>query len=112
MTRKERLMPNDVPRWIRCYDNGGRTADRYTIVFTHLGHTHRGWVPVLGMSDDPYFPLGVCLSSEYNRPIDRPRYSHLGKRIKFADLPTDCCRAILNDYRLLWNLPTKLAART
>ena len=31
MTRAERFMPGGVPKHIRCYDNGGETADRYTI---------------------------------------------------------------------------------
>ena len=30
--RKENLLPQGTPRYVRCYDNGGETADRYTVV--------------------------------------------------------------------------------
>jgi hypothetical protein len=31
--RRKSLLPGGVPRWVRCYDNGGKTIDRYTVVF-------------------------------------------------------------------------------
>ena len=27
-------MPGNIPRYIRCYDNQGKSFDRYTVVYT------------------------------------------------------------------------------
>lgn len=100
MTATERLLPGGVPKWIRCYDDGGVNVDRYTVVYTH-GDGYFGYV---GMSADPYH--GICQHGEaLNGPVDRPRYAHLGKRIEFADLPPECQTFVRADYRSLWNLP-------
>jgi len=32
------------------------------------------------------------------------RKCHLGKRIAFADLPPDCRKLVLSDYKEIWNL--------
>jgi hypothetical protein len=34
------LMPNGVPKYVRVYDNGGKSFDRYTVVFTGR-YTHK-----------------------------------------------------------------------
>jgi hypothetical protein len=36
------------------------------------------------------------------------RKNHLGKRIPFNQLPADCQRLVLSDYRSIWNLPSPL----
>ena len=113
--RLARLLPSGVPRWIRCYDNGGETYDRYTVVFT--GATARrasgGVVPYLAMNDAPFHPQGFGQHGESDRPCDvnqwgfapaLGRKNHLGTRIAFADLPDDCRRLVLSDYRAFWNL--------
>lgn len=61
---------------IAVYDNGGKTVDRYTIVF-------RGEQMVLGVSDDPTGYMGF--SNWGDAVIGR----HLGKKIQFDDLPED-----------------------
>lgn len=103
--RKEALVPNGIPRYIRCYDNGGETADRYTVVYTgnYTHKTNRSFWYV-GMSGSPFHPLGIGIhgDSEF-RPIDRPTYSHLGKKIKFQDLPEDCQKLVMQDYLYLWD---------
>lgn len=112
MSRQEQLMPAGVPRWIRVYDNGGRTADRYTVVFTgayrRIGLKRHErptmWHVVAGMSGEPYWPQGVCMHSEYPNIIDRPTSSHLGRRVKFDKLPVDVRYAIIQTYVDLWNL--------
>lgn len=85
--RKESLMPNGIPRYIRCYDNGGETLDRYTVVFTGR-YTHKTgrafWY--LGMNAAPYQGIGQHGETMY-KPVDRPTYGHLGKKIKFETLP-------------------------
>lgn len=112
--RRERLMPNGTPRWVRCYDNGGKTADRYTVLFTgrYPGRIRFG----LCMSALPFHPQGVGQRFEFNgsNPPDRVgsswsgpsigRSCALGKRIRFEDLPADCQRATLDDYAVLWGL--------
>jgi len=96
------------PRWIRIYDNGDTTADRYTVVFANKGPGRMplGHVMYLGMSAAPFHPQGFCQHGESKEPIDWPRYGHLGRKIGWDDLPTDCQRAVLNDYRAIWYLAT------
>jgi len=92
-----------VPRWIRCYDNGGESVDRYTVVYTRLqGKYPRGYCAYVAMSAYPFHPQGVGMHGGHMGRIDRPRYSHLGKRIRFRDLPTDCKRLVVQDYTELW----------
>ena len=99
-----------VPRYIRIYDNGGETADRYTAVFCKHGKGQ-----YIGFSALPFHPaLGIYQHGEsgkringrfYPDFIDRPSYAHLGSKIKFTDLNEDCQRALLSDYLEVFNLP-------
>ncbi len=108
--RKNRLVPNGVPRYIRCYDNGGSekengTVDRYTVVYTgNYKGKSRGWHDYVGMSGAPFHPQGIGQhgQSEF-QPVDRPSYGHLGKKIKFSDLPQDCQTLVLQDYLYYWD---------
>lgn len=61
------------------YDNGGKTIDRYTVLTEpfHFGKS----CECLGMSSDPTHPQGF---SQWSDCFDGP---HLGKMIKFDDLP-------------------------
>lgn len=112
--RLNRLLPNGVPRWVRCYDNGGETADRYTVVFTGV---YRNGKPkqfvYLGMSANPCLPQGFGQHGEALYPVDSPggrrppaigRRCHLGVRVRFEDLPAPCRRLVLKDYGNLWEL--------
>jgi hypothetical protein len=119
LKRIHALLPAGFPRYVRIYDNGGLdvaggSADRYTVVFTgnYTRQTGGGhWV--LGMSGAPFWPQGICLHASYREVIDARRgwpvavgrACHLGRRIGFQDLPTDCQRAVLQDYCYLWDLP-------
>lgn len=89
-----------APKWIRCYDNGGKTIDRYTVVFTRgKGSLY------LGMSSNPMHPQGIGMHGEGppgSGPIDRPTYGHLGKRIVFEQLPDDCQKIVRATYSDLW----------
>jgi hypothetical protein len=92
-----------TPRYLRCYDNGGGSADRYTVCFT--GNYRRktiGQFLYVGMSAEPFHPQGFGQHGESNRPIDWPRYGHLGRKIRFSDLPEDCQKLIRRDYAELW----------
>lgn len=103
--RTERLLPGGVPRWIRCYDNGGETIDRYTVVYTG-NYTSKtgGYHWYVGMSGQPFHPLGFGQHGETLGACDHPTYGHLGKRIQFADLPPDCQQLVLRDYVYLWDI--------
>jgi hypothetical protein len=111
-TRSERLLPGGIPRYIRCYDNKGETFDRYTVVYTgnynNIGKPTRTQRRAshfyVGMSENPFHPMGFGQHGESDTMIDRPTYSHLGKKIQFTDLPEDCQRLVLSDYVYLWDL--------
>jgi len=107
MSRAERLMPGGIPKYIRCYDNGGKTTDRYTIVFTGNYAGRRG-CDVFGCSGHPSHPQGVGIHDTYDTIIDRPRYSHLGKRVTFDQLPAPVQKHIYVSYRDLWRLTQPL----
>jgi hypothetical protein len=100
--RIARLMPAGVPRYVRCYDNG-ESGDRYTVLFTgrasgqRIDQGHRIF-QALGMSAAPFHPQGIgqhCAARDG---------AHLGRRIAFAELPEDCRRLVLRDYREIWRL--------
>lgn len=116
--RIKNLLPNGKPRWVRCYDNGGESVDRYTVCYTgrythKTGRQHWG----IGMSAHPFHPQGVGMHFEYPYQVDCGqgrdykwppaigRKCHLGRRIKFDDLPPDCQKCVMQDYLYLWDLP-------
>jgi len=102
--RKNALVPNGIPRYVRCYDNGGTSADRYTVVFTgRYTHKTNGGFWYLGMSTNPFHPQGIGQHGDSNSPIDTPSYKHLGKKIKFTDLTAECQKLVLQDYLYLWD---------
>ena len=90
------------PRYIVIYDNGGETADRFTVIFTR--EVNAGYYQGVGMSAAPFHPQGFCQHFEYNYRIDKPSYKHLGKRIGFTDLPSSCQKAVMQDYVYLYDL--------
>ena len=108
--RKDRLLPNGLPRYVHCYDNGGTdkpggSVDRYTVVFTgNYRKKTDGESLYLGMSGEPFHPQGFGQHGSHDRRIDLPVPRHLGKRIGFLDLPEDCQILVLSDYLDLWDL--------
>ena len=103
--RTENLLPNGTPRYVRCYDNGGETADRYTVVFTGRYKQNTGnefWH--LGMSGNPFHPQGIGMHGSSRTQIDSPTYGHLGKKIKFDDLTENCKLCVLQTYEVLWDI--------
>jgi hypothetical protein len=78
------------------YDNGGSTADRFTVFYGGRGTVrfdHRGARVRLcvGMSADPFNPQGFGQHGE-----GMPG-RHIGRRIAWADLPSDCKRLVEAD---------------
>jgi len=101
--RKERILPGGIPKYIRCYDNGGKTADRYTIVFTG-NYKGRNGCDYYGCSGDPFHPLGIGLHDWSQDIIDKPTYSHLGKKVKFEILPENVKEAVIQSYSSTWEI--------
>lgn len=123
--RAARLLPGGVPRWVRIYDNGGDTEmggtfDRFTVCFTGKAGTirtprdRRASCQYRAMSCRPFDPQGFGQWGEsWDRHCDvnkagfapaMGRKCHLGKRIPFAELPEDCRKLVLSDYRELWGI--------
>lgn len=69
------------------YDNGGATADRYTITF-HGKYRHMtgGAYLYLGCSGAPFHPQGIGMTTDSPTPVDIPAYGHLGKKLKGSAL--------------------------
>ena len=76
---------------VRCYDNGGATVDRYTAVYMDKPGQQPNTFESFGMSADPFHPQGFW---KPGAAMDGP---HLGKRIRFSDLPADCQRLVYQD---------------
>ena len=125
--RTNALLPNGLPKCIRAYDNGGvdngGSVDRFTVVYTGKYRTigtKRGSARVLGdfqyvaMSALPFHPQGFGQHGESPHQIDvnewgfapaMGRKNHLGRRIPFSQLPADCQKLVMSDYRSIWGLP-------
>ena len=118
--RRDRLMPNGIPKYVRCYDSGpDEVADRYTVVFTgnFSKDSGAGSYPYLSMSENPTHPHGVIgrhNNDAEGKAIDRfwnewPRkigHKHptLGTRIEWDTLPQHCRYLALNEYREIWRI--------
>lgn len=72
---------------LRVYDNGGKTADRYTVIPPRWAHEHKStgantWAAI-GANHWPFAPQGIgCTTLAVPGP-------HLGRRIKWDELPKD-----------------------
>ena len=107
-SRRAKFIPQGIPRFIRVYDNGGKTFDRYQIVFTgRYRHLTRGQTVCVGSSEHPFHPQGFGSFGLLNFIPDYPTYGHLGKKIQFKNLPPDVKRMVKDDYMDLWNLKVK-----
>jgi len=110
--RQKRLCPEMTPRYVRCYDNGGETFDRFTVVFTgRYRHKTGGAQWYVGMSANPYVGFGQHGESmdsiDTNQSGFAPaigRKNHLGTRIAYDALPDDCKALVLSTYCDLWDL--------
>lgn len=80
---------------IACFDNGGKTTDRYTVVFldVELNNNGSGLYECIGMSSNPTDPQGFCQHS--TACIGR----HLGKRITLTAMPFECQHIVMQEKR-------------
>jgi hypothetical protein len=111
-TRLDRIMPKGQPKWVRCYDNGGETADRYTVVFVGRYRKSNQGFHYVGMSADPFWGIGQhgetagrpCDVNEHGYAPAIGRKCHIGKRIQFSELPEKCQWLVAGDYKELWGI--------
>lgn len=83
--RASKRWQEQAPEYVLdCFDNKGKTADRYTVLFGgSLWEENMGRkVPYLGMSDSPTSPQGVSMWGEVEASW---RPSH--QRVRWLDLP-------------------------
>jgi hypothetical protein len=78
---------------LRIYDNGGKTADRYSVLFMDQPEAQPGTFACLGMSEHPCHPQGF---GQHCSAMPGP---HLGRRIKFSQLPEDCRKLVLEELK-------------
>lgn len=72
---------------IKCYDNGGKTADRFTVIYSDYPEGN-GTFWAVGMSADPFHPQG------FGQHCTARPGRHLGRRIAFEELPDDCQKLV------------------
>ena len=75
---------------IRVYDNGGKTLDRYTVIYIDQKENSALYAAV-GMSQNPYHPQG------FGQHCTATPGRHLGLRILFSDLPDACKHLVRAD---------------
>ena len=78
---------------IRVYDSGENFLDRYTVLYLDRPEYKAGTFSARGMSENPFHPQGFgqyCIAAPGK---------HLGKRIKFEELPSDCQKLVLQDLK-------------
>lgn len=76
---------------IRIYDNGGKTIDRYTVVFMDEPEHQPDTFACLAMNERPFHPQG------FGQHSTAMPGRHLGKRIAFEQLPEDCQKLVRRD---------------
>ena len=90
------------PKKIRIYYQEG-VADCWTIVFTgNYRKNPRDEYLYLGASDNPYHPQGIGQHGSSSHPLDRPKYSHLGKKRTFDQMPDRLKDWVREEYAELW----------
>lgn len=80
---------------IACYDNGGKTCDRFTVIYADYPERSVNTFQARGMNETPFHPQG------FGQMTSAMPGRHLGRRIKFAALPADCQKLVTQD------LPTR-----
>lgn len=91
----KRWLEGAPPALLAVYDNGGKSADRYTALYgaplwePSFGHM----VPCRFMSQHPSHPQGIGLFGEHPAN-DR---AALGRKVTFKSLPAEVQRCIMSD---------------
>ena len=82
-----------IEKKIKCYDSGDQWMDRYTVVFLECPEYKPNHYSAVGMSERPFSPQG------FGQHTTAMLGKHLGKLIKFKDLPQDCQKLVLQDLK-------------
>lgn len=77
---------------IKCYDNGGATFDRYTVVYLDQPERTPGLYAAVGASEDPFNALGLGQHTTA-MPGD-----HLGREVPFDTLPAPVQQLVRQDF--------------
>jgi hypothetical protein len=88
------------PKYMKVYDNGGATLDRYTIIFTRKKVNAREYL-ALKLSDEP----DDQFHNKHTILLDKASSSYVslpGKEIQFDDLPVICQEIAQEYYADLW----------
>ena len=78
---------------IACYDNGGKTIDRYTVAYMDQPERAHNTFACVAMNHEPFHPQGF---GQHSAAMPG---KHLGNRIPFAILPDDCRKLVEQDLR-------------
>lgn len=89
---------------IRCYDNGGATCDRYTVVYMDWPERQPGIYAAVAMNAEPFHPQG------FGQHTTAMPGKHLGRCIAFKDLPEDCRKLVMQDLAPLTPAEKQLGA--
>lgn len=100
-------MPNDVPRYVRCYHTGGSI---YVIVFTRMGRTGsnrysrkgKGY-PYLTANQKDNGQWEFDAAEHQSRPIDTTQ-TFSAFLVDFQDLPAIVRQEVRNMYIKLWRI--------
>lgn len=86
---------NEAKEDFDVYDNGGKTADRWTVVSKSdlKNKQPNGMVDMLSLSENPNSPQGVSMWGEGQAG------DHLGKKVKFSSLPKEVQKHITMRYK-------------
>lgn len=76
----------------RIYDNRGKTLDRYTIAFRAVFNRGRKYWPFLGCNKEPFHGIGYHGGSDAFLTG-----KHLGKRVRFEDVPEQVQQFIMQN---------------
>jgi len=84
---KNTVMVDGKRKVCRIYDNEGGTVDRYTIAFKGYHIPGYGMIyPYLASDENPFHPQGFGQHCESRQFLSG---RHLGKRVRFEDVPGD-----------------------
>lgn len=100
--RRYRRARKDYPEGVLAvYDNGGKTIDRYTVVYTPYNLDGGPVFPYVGMSSLPFHPQGYCQhgAAEGARPTGGgwAGQASCGRVIALKELPADCQQVVKRD---------------
>jgi hypothetical protein len=97
MTTRFKKSRADYPDGVLAiYDNGGRTIDRYRVIYAPFTVDGRNYFPTRDMSARPTHPQGYGISSDFGH---KPRRLKGDRVIPFDALPEDCRLCIEDDLR-------------